>query len=45
VQGYLISHPIELHALFAFLADTAHIAAVTNRRLSFDRNQRAWQRG
>ena len=37
VQGYLISRPLALEALLAFLRDEGHLAVVTAPRLPFER--------
>ena len=45
VQGFLISRPIPLDALIAFLAEDGNRRASLETRLSFSRLATAWKRG
>jgi len=45
IQGFLISRPINLDALFHFLESDAHLPAATDLRAPFDRLSTVWKRG
>ena len=45
IQGFLISRPIGLNALIAFLDEGAHAAAVDDSRATFNRLAATWKRG